>query len=312
MEFIHGTTLVHLKIRCWSGEKKASRDNDIQLGANGKMPPQKLLDIGRKKIFPPTALDPLMSRRKSAERACLAEGTRFMGGFAIPDSAVEDVVFKLDSIKSDFYAKLAVFLADFERNKQAWITDNTEFAHIIQDQVPDRETVEKAFEFTFMLYKMNPLEGFEPDENEIANQVLHEIGLTCKEISDRMLDRKRSISGKNLSEHLNPLIKKMDTLSFGNGRLLTVVNEFIALQKTIPMEFIDQDHPTFGHVLTFLSMCADSHKLEKLIEGSFSVTKMIKGIQRSGSISSNGDFVPVIHQPTQAPLFQPIVVGAYF
>lgn len=29
MEFIHGTTLVYLKMRCWSGEKKASRDSDI-------------------------------------------------------------------------------------------------------------------------------------------------------------------------------------------------------------------------------------------------------------------------------------------
>lgn len=51
MEFIHGTTLVYLKMRCWSGEKKASRDSDILLGVNGKLPPQKLLDLGRKKIL---------------------------------------------------------------------------------------------------------------------------------------------------------------------------------------------------------------------------------------------------------------------
>ena len=91
MEFIHGTTLVHLKMRCWSGEKKASRDSDIRLGIDGKLPPQKLLDLGRKKIFPPKALDPLLSKRKSAERACLAEGTRFMGGFAVRDEAIDDV-----------------------------------------------------------------------------------------------------------------------------------------------------------------------------------------------------------------------------
>lgn len=312
MEFIRGTTLVHLKIRCWSGEKKASRDNDIKLGTDGKMPPQRLLDIGRKKIFPPSALDPLMSRRKAAERACLSDGTRFMGGFAVPDSAVEDLIVKLDSIKSEFYEKLAIFVADFERNKDAWINDNSEFSHIIRDQVPDKETVEKSFEFTFTLYKINPLEGFEPDENEVANQVLHEIGLTCKEMSDRMLDRKRSISGKNLTEQLDPLIKKLDTLSFGNGRLLKVVNEFIALQKSIPMELIDQDHSTFGHVLTFLSMCADTNKLERLIDGTFSVTKLINGIQRSNSSSSNGGSAPVIPQSTQSSLFQQSVNGAYF
>lgn len=235
-----------------------------------------------------------------------------MGGYAVPDSVVDTIVEKLNVIKAEFYEKLAIFIADFERNKDAWIKDNTEFAHIIRDQVPDKETVEKSFEFTFTLYKINPLEGFEPDENEVANQVLHEIGLTCKEMSDRMLDRKRSISGKNLYEQLDPLIKKLDTLSFGNGRLLKVVNEFFALQKSIPMELIDQDHPTFGHVLTFLSMCADTNKLEKLIDGSFSVTKLINGIQRASSSVSSGGSAPVLPQSTQSTLFSPSTSGAYF
>lgn len=120
MEFIRGTTLVHLKMRCWGGEKKASRDSDIHLGADGKLPPEKLLDLGRKKIFPPKALDPLMSKRKAAERACLAEGTRFMGGFAVPDDVVEGLLAKLEDIKEMFYSELQVFLADFDRNKEAW------------------------------------------------------------------------------------------------------------------------------------------------------------------------------------------------
>lgn len=314
MEFIRGTTLVHLKMRCWGGEKKASRDSDIHLGADGKLPPEKLLDLGRKKIFPPKALDPLMSKRKAAERACLAEGTRFMGGFAVPDDVVEGLLAKLEDIKEMFYSELQVFLADFDRNKEAWISENDEFAHIIRDQVPDREAVSKSFEFSIKLYKLQPLEGFEPDENEVANQILHEVGLTCKQMSDRMLDRKRSISGKNLSEQLDPLIKKLDTLSFGNGRILKVLNEFFALQKAIPMEMIDQDHPTFGQVLTFLSMCSDSDKLERIIDGQFSVSKLIEGMKRSVTVSSSSGPEPTIPKPTQpaAVTTHTITAGAYF
>ncbi len=314
MEFIRGTTLVHLKMRCWGGEKKASRDSDIHLGADGKMPPEKLLDLGRKKIFPPKALDTLMSKRKAAERACLAEGTRFMGGFAVPDDVVEGLLAKLEDIKEMFYSELQVFLADFDRNKEAWIAENDEFAHIIRDQVPDRETVSKSFEFSIKLYKLQPLEGFEPDENEVANQILHEVGLTCKQMSDRMLDRKRSISGKNLSEQLDPLIKKLDTLSFGNGRILKVLNEFFALQKAIPMEMIDQDHPTFGQVLTFLSMCSDSDKLERIIDGQFSVSKLIEDMKRSVTVSSSSGPEPTIPKSTQpaAVTTHTITAGAYF
>jgi hypothetical protein len=314
MEFIRGTTLVHLKMRCWGGEKKASRDSDIHLGDDGKMPPEKLLDLGRKKIFPPKALDPLMSKRKAAERACLAEGTRFMGGFAVPDDVVEGLLAKLEDIKETFYLELKVFLADFDRNKEAWIAENDEFAHIFRDQVPDRETVSKSFEFSIKLYKIQPLEGFEPDENEVANQILHEVGLTCKQMSDRMLDRKRSISGKNLSEQLGPLIKKLDTLSFGNGRILKVLNEFFALQKAIPMEMIDHDHPTFGQVLTFLSMCSDSDKLERIIDGQFSVSRFIEGMKRSVTVSSSSGSVPTIPKSTQpaAVTTHTVSVGAYF
>lgn len=312
MEFIRGTTLVYLKMRCWGGEKKASRDSDIQLGHDGKLPPEKLLDLGRKKIFPPTALDPLMSKRKAAERACLAEGTRFMSGFAVPDHVVDGLLTELEVIQEMFYSELQTFLADFDRNKEAWISENDEFAHIIRDQVPDRETVAKSFEFSIKLYKLQPLEGFEPDENEVANQILHEVGLSCKQMSDRMLDRKRSIGGKTLSEQLDPLIKKLDTLSFGNGRILKVLNEFFALQKSIPMEMIDQDHPTFGQVLTFLSMCSDSDKLERIIDGEFSVSRLIEGMKRSVTESGSSGPAPAIPISNQSVPMHTFSAGAYF
>lgn len=281
MEFIRGTTLVHLKIRCWSGEKKASRDRDIQLGKDGKMPPKEILDIGNKKIFLPKALDPMGAQRKSAERACLSSGTRFMGGYAIPDGDVDDLVIKLNAAKDKFEEELSQFLTDFETNKEAWLKDEKvkEFAEIIRNQIPDKDTVARAFEFSFKLYKLNPVEGYEPDEQDIANQILHEIGMTCKDMSKRMLDRKTAISGDKLCEQLDPLIKKLDTLSFGNGRLLKVLGEFKALQDSIPMDRIDQAHPSFGHTLTFLSMCADSYKLERIIDGSFSVLQMIQSMQ---------------------------------
>ena len=312
MDFIRGTTLVHLKMRCWGGEKKASRDSDINVGQGGKLPPKKLLDLGRKKIFPPKALDPLMSKRKSAERACLANGTRFMGGFSVPNDEIDDLVTRLDSIKANFQEELVNFLANFESNKEAWIAENFEFSHIIRNQVPDLDTIEKSFEFSYKLYKLQPVEGYEPDDNEVANQILHEIGLSCKEMSDRLLNRKRAINGNKLSEQFNPIIKKLDTLSFGNGRLLKVLNEFTVMQKALPLELIDQEHPCYGQVLTFLSMCADSKKLEHIIEGTFSVNKLIAGMQKSTM-----DTVSSVSQSASSPTIQPGKVhastaGAFF
>lgn len=311
MEFIRGTTLVHLKIRTWGGEKKASRDNDIQMGKDGKLPPEKLLDLGSKKIFPPRAFDPLLNKRKAAERACLAEGTRFMGGYAVPDENVEELVTKLEEIKEMFHSELQVFLADFDRNKETWIAENDEFAHIIRNQVPDRVAVAKSFQFDFKLYKMQPVEGYEPDEQEIANQILHEISIACKGISDRMMERKRAIRGANLADQLIPTITKLDVLSFGNGRIIKVKNEFQHMLNAIPLaEMIDKDHPVYGQMLTFLSMCSDSVKLERIIDGEFSINRLIVDMQRSTTVHSasgaDSETKQTTTRTTQAS------VGAYF
>lgn len=310
MEFVRGTTLVHLKIRCWSGEVKASRDSDIHLGTDGKLPPESLLDLGRKKIFPPKALDPMTSQRKAADRACLAFGTRFMGGYAVPDDDVEELVTKLEGIESKFNSNLQDFLRDFDAKKEDWIAENQEYEHIIRDHVPNVGAVKNSYAFSFKLYKLQPVEGFEPDEAEVADQILHEIGMSCKEMSDRLLDRKRAISGEKLSEQLDPIVNKLDALSFGNGRILKVLSEFQTLKNSIPMERIDQEHATFSHTVTFLSMCADSDKLERIIQGSFSVNQLIDRIRKPEaaptSSTSVGDVPPKLTSPV-AP-----TMSAYF
>ena len=304
MEFIRGTTLVHLKIRCWSGEKKASRDNDISMGKGGKLPPKKLLAIGRKKIFPPRSLDPFNRIRKSSERCCLDKGTRFMGGYAIPDEDVDELITELEIIQESYRRSIINFLAEFDLNKQQWISDNQDFEHILRDQVPTRAAVENAFGFSIKLFKLQPLEGHDPDGDEVANQILHEVGTSCKDMSNRMLDRSTAIGGKTLKKQLEPLINKLDTLSFGNGRIITVLNEFRAFRDSVPEVRLDQNHETFRHAVTFLSMCADGEKLERIINGQFSVTYLVQGNEPQPGLDSlvNSPITPSVASGTPTQL----------
>jgi len=309
MEFIRGTTLVHLKIRCWSGEKKASRDSDIQLGKDGKLPPQKMLDLGRKKIFPPTALDPMNNKRKAAERACLAVGTRFMGGYAVPDEEVEGLISRLETIDREFNLVLGEFISNFDENRDTWLQDEEvkEFAHILENQIPDSATVQGSFHFGFKLYKIDPVEGFEPDEGEIADQVLQEIGVGCRQMVDRLLKRNTAVGGKKLREQLEPFINKLDMLSFGNGKILAVLREFRLLSEMIPLERIDKDHPNFGQAVTFLSMCDDAEKLRRIYEGGFSVAQLVQPPSTPAA--------PAVLQPPKpkpAPVFGEARAVGYF
>lgn len=279
MEFIHGITLVHLKMRIWGGEKKANRDADIKIGSDGALPPQKLLDLGRKKIFPPSALSPFLALRKRAEKICLSRGVRFMGGYAIPDSFVENVLTDLAPIEQQFKLELRKFLSEFEFNINQWIQDNLEFAHLIKNQVPERDKVEKTFQFSTHAYKMEAIEGYEHDTDEVADQLLHEISMTCKQFTDRLLSRKGGIAGESLREQIQPLIEKLDVLSFGNQRVIAVLGEFRSLEQCLPVSKIEREDPSFGHILSFMSICSDTDKLEAVIAGDLSVSKILASMR---------------------------------
>ena len=310
MDFIRATSLVHPQVRCWTGTKKADREQDVKLGKDGVLPPSELLDLGSKQIFPSSALSPLTSNRKAVERACLNVGTRFMGGFAIPDADVDTVMAELEVIRGRFDDAKETFLAEYDKNLSEWVEQNEEFKHLFNGQLPDRDTVAKKFRFDYSIYKMQPMDGFEPEADDIANQILHELGLECDAMGKDLLKRKTAIGGKTLRAKLAPIVKRLDTLSFGNGRVVKVCNEFRALHDSIPLERIDHDHERFGQVITFVSMCGDSQRLESIIDGQISVAQLIAPKQ-SAPVTSIDDSVLADTQPKPA-VATIATSGAYF
>ena len=80
-------TLVMLDIRIWSGRKKL-RPEDLRLSGD-EIPPEDLVSLGSKRVCDPESLKAFYRLKQSAERACLRVGTRFLGGFAIPQDQAE-------------------------------------------------------------------------------------------------------------------------------------------------------------------------------------------------------------------------------
>lgn len=294
---------------------KASRDRDVQIGTNGKILPQTLLDLGQKKIYPRKALAPMTNCRKTVERACLAHGTRFMGGYAIPDEHVDEAVEKIKEVQKAYEGHVSRFMREFDQKREDWLSEPEQAPHRaeLEDCVPSKEAVRNRFRFDWQVVKLQPIEGQEPYEKDIANQILHELALDCKAMANALLERKTAVSGGQLRKQLNPFIERLNALSFGNSRILTVLGEFRALHDSVPLERITKDHPKFGQTLTFLKMGSDSDTLEQIIDGSFSVAGLINSMTRQQAIpepSAQGEATPA-----SAPAFAPIVkpaAGAYF
>lgn len=309
MEFIRGTTLVHLGISLWSGAKTADREKDIKMGLDGKLPPKELLSMGCKSIYPKEALRPMSNRKKAAERACLAVGTKFMGGYAIPDEKIPDLEAKLDGIQKEFDEDLREFLSNYDVKRDQWLEsdENKEYAYIFEDQIPSSSEVKQAYNYKFTLFKFDPAPGYTPSESDIANQILHEIGNSCREISKRLIERSKAISGGNLREQFQPLIEKLDTLSFGNGKVLAVLREFRRLQDIIPLELLDKQHPVYGQTVAFVSMCDTSDKLLSIADGQLSVFDFVK---TAAPLTQTVAAMPLDVAPVQAPVMAPVQAEA--
>ena len=130
----------------------------------------------------------------------------------------------------------------------------------------------------------------------MTNQVLHEVGQLCKVEADRLVERKSDIESEELKGKLTPMIDKLDALSFGNGRVLKLLREFQTLQEAIPeLDTFDVTASIRANVITFLSTCSSSIRLEAVISGDFSVNSMLIGMNgRHIAVAANNNATQTI------------------
>lgn len=302
MDFINGTTLFTLHIRKWSGKITAE---DADYNPAGELPPAKLLERGRKPIFPPKALTLFDTLRKQAEKALLAKGVRFMKGFAVPNEHVDEVINELKDLERQFHVGVKEVMDNFDRHRDNWIAENQEYESLLKRLIP-KDTVQDRFEFEFYVSRVQPLEGHEVPEEKIGNQVLHEVSQLCKAEADRLVARQRIIDSAELKDKLAPMIEKLDALSFGNSRVLKLLSEFKTLEAAIPDgEEYQQAESMRANVITFLSTCSSLARLDAVINGEFSVNSMIADVNGKSLAESNAH---TFNQPTQTLAS----VGAFF
>lgn len=129
--------LVQLGFEIWSGERKLERGD---LGANLEpdLPDEKVVSLGRKKLINTIKyLRPLNSLRSKASNLLDREGIRFMGGYAVPEDAINRVSLQLQSICDEFNVELDRFLDDYDRIVDEWVGENPDFgANILAAKLP--------------------------------------------------------------------------------------------------------------------------------------------------------------------------------
>lgn len=245
-ETLDKVDLVSIDCTIWTGEKQLY-SGDIDLGAGGKLPSKEVAKLGMKRTVDPKELRPLKNARERAARACLAVGTRFLGGYVIPRGKTAELAKVLDEATEAFAEEKRKFLKRYDQIVESWLAQHTDFERQLREAIVPRERVEEQLTFEYSVCR---IEASAATTGHLANQVdrlgsqlLHEVAIEAGNSYERSftgnagLERKASrktlgtiwkfrekLAGLAfLDESVEPMVKAIDAL-------------FAAVPKTGPIE----------------------------------------------------------------------------
>ena len=220
----------------WGGRKKL-RKEDLILADGSVLPPESLASLGSKRIADPKALLVFTRLKREAERICLQVGSRFLGGFAIPEPELPGIQVQLERIAQEFEKAKSAYLLRYDEMIEDWISRHPDFAAAIRRAVEPVEVVRKQLQFDYVIFRLRTPEGDREllghRVGSLSSQLFEEIALSARQFAQGSLIGRDRVTRKALSP-LRKMQKKLDGLAFLDHRVTPVVETLTDLIQRAP------------------------------------------------------------------------------
>jgi hypothetical protein len=291
--------VVKLDATLWGGRKKL-RKEDLILADGSVLPPEDLASLGSKRIADPKDLAVFHRLKKEAERHCLKAGTRFLGGFAIPEGSLDRIRQELERLAVSFAAARAQFLARYDQTIEDWVARHPAFAPAIRRAVDPVHVVAANLRFDYVVFRVSPPEpsageGSGGDDlvtppsavNQplarrigcLSETLFREIAQDARDLVDSSLLGKTAVTRKALSP-LKRMREKLDGLAFLDHRVQPVVETLGDLLERVPKSG-PLEGAYLGEVLATALLLSDPEKIRRHGEGLLSVAD-VHPLRREG------------------------------
>jgi len=218
---------VRLDVSIWSARKKLTALDFGEIS----LPPEKLASLGSKKICDPDSLK-VFSALKSRAVALLSRvGIRFLGGWAVPESRVQEVIDDLKAIEQKFAQAKDDFLAHYNEAVRRWIADNPGWEEVISRSVVGVSTVRSRIEFGWQVFQVVPpkksmgaqcQDKLVAEVSSLGGILFQEVAKAANETWMKSYAGKTEVGQKALSP-LATLRSKLAGLSFVEPKVLPIV-----------------------------------------------------------------------------------------
>jgi hypothetical protein len=267
-------TLVLLTIGIWSGRKKL-RPEDLKLGT--EVPPEDLVSLGSKRVCNPEPLKIFHRIKKGAERACLHRGTRFLGGFAIPNGRAETLADELEKLKGEFEDQSRQFLRSYDQGLDDWIGQHPQWAAAIRRAIEPAHVVGGRLRFGYHLIQIAPADTpgtLEEEVKGLGTSLFAEVAQMARDLDDGFLGKE--VLRRSALTTFRGIREKLNCLSFVDRRIQPIVDTIDDWFRRLP-----DKGPISGGIFnegwTIASILGDPDKLARHGAGQLSIQQGLVG-----------------------------------
>jgi hypothetical protein len=275
------TMLIHLEFHMISGRKKL-QEEDLNLPADVKLPPETVASLGTKKFIDPEKINEFTRIKEKAKRECLKYGVRFLGGYAVPKTKVDEVLAEVDVCINDFKDKKNDFINNYENIINQWCAANPEWETIFRQAVTPKAKVEMSFGADYSVYQVQPSANYEARINQktssLGDTLFDEIAKETEYFIDQSLKVKQGKNAKRFrngnegvtQRALSPIKRireKLEGLAFINGNeIFPVIKHIDNTLNKLPSKgrINDQD---FNNLVSLAITLSSKENIKQLSSG---------------------------------------------
>lgn len=280
-------------IRLWTARKKLKPEM-----LEGKIPPTTLASLGSMRVIDPDELKPFERLKRRAIALVESRGVKFLGGYAIPDTLIHEIVGELNALKSDFYAAKNDFINRYDSLVDEWVNqawEKNEWREAIRSSVTPKALVDNAMQFGFAACRVAPdkddklndlLEG---EVRGLADQLYADTAAEAEDLLATGLATRGHVDQRTLNT-LRRMNAKLKGLMFLSSDVRALTQYISDLLQDLPMSGV-VNGSQYGQVVTLISALSDEAGIKSLIKH----LNISNGVEQV----SGANFLPEQAQPTE-------------
>ena len=228
--------VVNLDIHIWTARKKLV---PLDLGG-AELPPEDLASLGSKRVCNPEDLRSFTTLKARAVSVLERSGIRFLSGWAVPDTRIDDIMRELAVIRDEFNAAKESFLQRYEQSVRDWIARHPQWGNIIAGSTVSEEYVRSRLDFRWQVFQVaqpeavdRNMDNLKEDIDRLGGTLFDEIAKAAGEAWHRCYAGKTEITRKALSP-LKAMYDKLMGLTFVEPRVAPVAELLDTAFRSIP------------------------------------------------------------------------------